>query len=86
MSVEAALVKEQGVTFVVVPVKAHIFDSPRAWERLLPDCHRWWPGANVVFMARREGQRIEYRGRPDIVRFLSKIPASALPWRRWSVH
>ena len=27
-----------------------------------------------------------YFGRPDIARFLSRVPVSAIPWREYTLH
>lgn len=85
MTIEAALVKEQGVTFAVVPVKPHILASPAARNSTMAGLQPHWPGAHIVLMARDVRGRPKYFGRPDIVRFLSNTPVEALPWGRWAI-
>jgi len=85
MTIDAALIKEQGVTFAVVVVKPHVLNSPDR-TRLAQRFSRYWDGVPVVFMAQNGRGIPTYLGRPDLVDFLASIPLDVLPWRRWSVH
>jgi hypothetical protein len=85
MTIEAALVKEQGVTFAVVPVKPHILDSPAARDQTIGGLQPLWPAAEIVLMAQDGQGRPKYFGRRDIVSFLIESPVEALPWGRWTI-
>lgn len=85
MNIQAALVKEQGVTFAVVAVKAHVLSSSSR-DQVVGSFARVWPGVPIVLMAEESQGRVRYYGRGDITRFLSKTPVSALPWRSWTVN
>jgi hypothetical protein len=85
MQVEAALVREQGVTFAVVVVKSHVLSSNRSCRETANGLQPAFPGVPIVLMAQDGRGRPTYWGRTDIVHFLAKVPVQALPWRRWSV-
>lgn len=85
MKVDAALVKEQGVTFAVVVVKRQALSSPDRGATIA-GMSRFWPGVPTVLMAQDARGTPEYYGRRDIVRFLASIPVEALPWKSWSLN
>ena len=84
MSFDAAVVREQGVSFAVVVVKGHVLSSQSSREEALGTFAAKFPGVRIVLMTQGSKGRPTFWGRSDIVRFLSKVPLSALPWRRWS--
>lgn len=84
MSFDAALVREQGVTFAVVAVKSHIVASESSRRDALVAFRPHFPAVPLLLMAQDARGRPTYWGRPDIVRFLANVPVHALPWRRFS--
>jgi hypothetical protein len=84
MSFDAALVREQGVTFAVVVVKPHVVNSDASRRQALVGFSGKFPGVPIVLMAQDGRGRPTYWGRPDIVGFLAGVPFDALPWKRWS--
>jgi hypothetical protein len=84
MSFDAALVREQGVTFAVVVVKSHVVSSDSSRQEAMTEFGVHFPGVPVVLMAQDERGRPTYWGRPDIVRFLARVPVNRLPWKRFS--
>lgn len=84
MQIDAALVKEQGVTFAVVAVKPHVLTSQRR-DRIASAYADHWNGVPVVLMAQDSRGKPKYYGRHDIVEFLASVPFEALPWRKWSL-
>lgn len=84
MDIEAALVKEQGVTFAVVVVKKHVVDNPGEAQEAALGFRGAFPGVPIVLMGQDSTGRPTYYGRKDIVRFLANIPFQRLPWKRWS--
>ena len=85
MQVEAALVREQGVDFVVVPVRNGILESSTRRDAVTRDLQRAWPKAHVVLLHQGSDGRPRYYGRIDIVRFLTSVTPSRLPWKTWSL-
>jgi len=86
MQLEAALVKEQGQTFAVVVVRSSVHaGGDRALREAAQSFRPVFPGVPIVLMW-QDGRGVPtYWGRPDIVRFLSKLQFSRLPWKSWSV-
>jgi hypothetical protein len=85
-AVDAALVREQGVNFAVLSVKAHVLNSPTERTRVVQSFAGVVGGRPVVLMAQDARGRATFWGRSDIVRFLSAVPLGALPWRRYDLH
>lgn len=84
MSFDAALVREQGVTFAVVSVKSSAVASSASRSEAMTAFATRFPGVPIVLMNQDSRGRPTYWGRTDIVRFLAKLPINALPWRRYS--
>jgi hypothetical protein len=85
MSFDAALVKEQGITFAVVLVKNHVFNSTTSKSEAVDSFHPYFPGTPIVIARQRNGN-MEYYGRKDIVNFLSNLHHSQLPWKKYSLR
>ena len=84
MSFDAALVREQGVSFAVVVVQHHAVSSDNSRRQAMASFSHHFPGAPIVLMVQDGRGRPTYWGRPDIVRFLANVPVNALPWKRFS--
>ena len=83
MKFQGALVKEQGVKFAIVVVKQHVLQSPTQREAARRGFSSAFPGVPVVLMAQDSRGTPTYSGRPDLVRFLAKIPMQAIPWKEY---
>jgi hypothetical protein len=84
MSFDAALVREQGVTFAVVVVKGGVVSSDSSRREAMSTFAAHFADVPIVLMVQDGRGRPTYWGRPDIVRFLAKVPVNALPWKRFS--
>lgn len=85
MRVEAALVKEQGVTFAVVAVKSHVMHATDR-DQIAASYAVFWQGVPVVLMAQDSRGVARFYGRRDLVSFLSNVAVGRLPWRAWSLN
>lgn len=85
MMLDAALVREQGVTFAVVVVKRHVLGSESSRRETASSLGSAFPGVPIILMTQDGRGRPTYWGRPDIVRFLARVPFQALPWRKYTV-
>jgi hypothetical protein len=83
MGFDAAIVKEQGVTFAVVAVTFHAANSNHARQEAAGAAQAMFQGGPVVLMVQDGRGRPTFWGRRDIVRFLARVPVTALPWRRF---
>ena len=86
MEVEAALVKEQGVTFAVVVVKPGVLATAARRDDIAANLQPYWAGVPVVLMEQDHNGVPRYYGRRDLVRFLARVPVEALPWQKWRLH
>lgn len=79
----AALVREQGATFVVALMKDHVLDNPTlAGEQMQALAMRF--GCPLVVLMGERNRKL--RGnRQDVVRFVSRLHPSRLPWKTWEV-
>ena len=79
---EVAYTNEQGVDFLVALVKERVLTSPSDQDDLAAFFQSEYGPIPIVFATQRSNGRVEYRGRPDIVRFLAGIYFEQLPWER----
>lgn len=73
-----AIIKEQGVTFAVVCVKAHVIRNTFQAQETVAAFEVDF-GMPVALWG--DDNRNVY-GRPDLVRFLQRLHVSQIPWRR----
>ena len=83
MRFQGAVVREQGVSFAVVVVRRSVMDTPSQRESAIGAFRPYFPGLPIVLMAQDLHGRPKYFGRTDIVRFLSRVPFEAIPWREY---
>lgn len=82
MEINAAVVKEQGVRFVVVLVKQQAI-QPANRDAAQRSFSPLFPGNLIVLCAQDSRGVPSYYGRPDIVKFLATIHISQLPWKKY---
>ncbi|MEZ4271049.1 MAG: hypothetical protein R3C68_06340 [Myxococcota bacterium] len=86
MSIEGAVIKEQGVTFAVVVVKSSVVQSQATASRTSASLSPSFGGIPVVLMAQDCRGKPTYWGRRDLARFLANLPIAAIPWRRYDLR
>ncbi|WP_078382354.1 hypothetical protein [Sutcliffiella halmapala] len=82
----AARVREQGVSFAVVRVESWVINSQLESNKLISQCRPLFDGVPVVLLGKDSFGRFKYYGRNDIVRFLSNIDPSRLPFREYFIN
>lgn len=86
MTLEGAVIKEQGVTFAVVAVRrAVIQDSGRRAE-VARELGPAFGGIPIVLMAQDHKGVPTFWGRRDIARFMSGVPLEAVRWQRYTLN
>jgi hypothetical protein len=85
MTLEGAIVTEQGVTFGIVIVKPHVLQNHASANGMIASCQRWLRVAPVVLMAQDGRGTPTYYGRKDIVNFLANIAMSRIPWKKYTL-
>ena len=86
MQLEGAVIKEQGQTFAVVVVKRHVINNRNEAAEASLSFSRCFPGMPIVLMSQDSRGRPTYFGRRDIANFLSRVPTSAIPWKRYTFN
>ena len=84
MKVQAAVIKEQGITFAVVVVKNRVVDSPSESQKAIAGFSTYFPGIPISLMAQDTRGTPKYRGRKDIVNFLANLHPSQIPWKEYT--
>lgn len=84
IKIQGAVIKEQGVTFAITVVKKHILDSPSQSQQTAQSFRSLFPGMPIVLMGQDSRGTPSYRGRKDIVNFLSNIHPSQIPWKEYT--
>jgi len=84
MRFQGAVIREQGVTFAIVIVKAHVLNNRSTAARTIAQFAPRFPGVPVVLMAQDSRGTPSYYGRTDIVRFMSRVPLAAVPWKEYT--
>jgi len=84
MQFDGALLKEQGVTFAIVVVKPHVLNSTIESDNARRSFMSVFSGVPIILMAQNSRGVPTYQGRTDIVRFLSKVSPSRIPWKRYN--
>jgi hypothetical protein len=83
MKFQGALIQEQGVKFAIVVVKRSVIQSPSQRSAAQRGFGSVFPGVPVVLMAQDSRGAPTYWGRPDLARFVSKVPMQAIPWKEY---
>ena len=85
MRVRGAVIREQGQTFAVVAVKPHVVQNCVAATDAIRSFAPVF-GVPVVLMAQDGCGRPTYYGRPDIARFMARVPLRMIPWREYAIN
>lgn len=85
MTIQGAVIKEQGVTFAVVIVKKHVVDNRSEGDKAIESFQPAFPGIPVVLMGQDSRGTPKYYGRQDISKFMSNVSLEAIPWKEYRV-
>jgi hypothetical protein len=85
MSFYGAVIREQGVTFALVVVKHHVVQSRFEAARAITSFEPCFPGLPIVLVGQGSRGAATYFGRPDIARFMARVPMSAVPWKTYTI-
>lgn len=86
MEFEGAVIKEQGITFAIVIVRSQVLNSNIECNNARSSFSGIFPGMPIILMAQDSRGRATYQGRTDIVRVLSKVHISRIPWKRYNYN
>ena len=86
MTFQGAVIQEQGVRFAIIVVKPHVIQNSFTARETIRGFQPAFPGIPVVLMAQNGRGTPTYYGRPDIAKFMARVPIQAVPWRRFTIH
>lgn len=86
MQFEGALIREQGVTFAIVVVKPQVLDNSTQIHEARAAFQPCFPGVPIILVAQNSRGIPTYQGRTDIVRFLSHVHLSRIPFKKYTVN
>ena len=86
MPFEAAVLKEHGVTFVVVVVQKHIIDRKVLAGKTRRKLKRLFHHLPVALVAQVEDGVPIFIGRKDLVRFMRKVDLKDVPWKLYTIE
>lgn len=86
MKFQGAVISEQGVTFAIIVVKSTVFTTQQSLSNASSQFSNVFSGMPIILMC-QDGRGIpKYYGRNDIVKFLSKIHISQIPWKEYEIN
>lgn len=87
MQIDGAIVREQGLVFSIIIVKASAmsdqFSAARTRESFQSISD--FQGMPMILASQDARGRFTYQGRDDIVHFLAGIDSRRIPWKRYTV-
>lgn len=83
MTFDGAIIREQGITFGIMVVKAHVLNDASRRDAVVAQASAAFGGIPTVLMAQTSSGSARYYGRNDIVRFMANVPLAAVPWKRY---
>ena len=86
MRIQAAVVKEQRVTFAIIIVKRNVIQNTFQAQDTVNQAGNLFPGMQIILMAQDGRGTPTYYGRRDIVRFLSRVQLNAIPWKTYTFN
>lgn len=86
MTIDGAIIREQGATFVVVKpsITSNATEAAKTRTTLQAQV-RDFRGLPLILASQDARGVFEYQGRRDIVGFLASIDAARIPWQRYSI-
>jgi len=86
MTFEGACIREQGITFGIIVVKPYVLHDKCEQQNMIRFGQMTFGSMPIVLMAQNNRGVPTYLGRPDIVRFLSKVHPSRIPWKKYTIN
>jgi hypothetical protein len=85
MTFDGALIENGETSFGIIVVSLHTLRSESERSAVTERGRLVWGRVPLVLMAQDDRGVPHYRGRDDLVRFLSIVRPSRIPWTRYTV-
>lgn len=86
MTFLGALLDEHGVRFGIAAVRPWVLQDHAGRDRVARTISRALGGVPTVLISISPGRPSRLYGRQDLVRFMKKVPLSAVPWRKFRLE
>lgn len=85
MTIEGAVIIEQGVTFALIHVDPSVTTYTAKSTQVRRSLMRFFPGMPIILMSLTPAGEPRYYGRKDIVAFLSGVRLNQIPWKQYHI-
>ena len=86
MTLQGAVIIEQGVTFAIVAVKQSVTMYTTRLVQMRRALAPFFPNMPIILMSQDTGGTPHYYGRKDIVDFLKTIRLDQIPWKEYHIY
>jgi len=86
MTIDGAVIEQQGVTFAVVAVQRSVLQAPGRTREFIDNFSPLFPGIPVVLFAQSSGGVPSIHGRKEYAKFLAEIPSNTIPWKKFTLR
>ncbi|MEA4915073.1 MAG: hypothetical protein VB061_10925 [Christensenella sp.] len=85
MQIDGAKIREQGVTFGIIVVKPSVISNTTQSSEMQAFGRKLFGTIPIILAAQDSSGRFTYYGRTDIVKFLSNVSPSRIPWQTYTI-
>ena len=85
MTIEGAVIIEQGVTFALIHVDPSVTTYTVKSTQTRRALMRFFPGMPIILMSLTPAGEPRYYGRKEIVEFLTGIRLNQIPWKQYHI-
>ncbi len=86
MTIQGAVIIEQGVTFAVVVVKQSVTNYTSRIVKTRQQLQYFFPNMPIILMSQDSAGTPHYYGRRDIVEFLKTVRLDQIPWKEYHIY
>ena len=85
MTIQGAVIIEQGVTFALIHVAPEVTRYTIKSTQTRRALMRFFPGMPIILMSLTPSGAPQYYGRKDIVNFLKTVRLNQSPWKEYHI-
>lgn len=85
MKFQGSVIKEQDVTFAIIIVESHVLQSQTQIAQMQQFGRTAFGSVPIILMTQNSRGIPSYYGRQDIVRFLSQVSITRIPWKEYNI-
>lgn len=86
MTIQGAVIIEQGVTFAIVVVNQTVTNYTSRAIQVRNYLSKFFRNMPIILMSQDSNGTPHYYGRKDIVKFLQSIRLDQIPWKEYRIY